>query len=323
MATSRSDDAHDARLARRVGEQRAVRRPLEELAEEGALWEALLAYREAAAPQQAADEEAARIWAGIAQATRPAGDRPPQQQARVHRLPTWGRRALAVAALLLAVVGAVWLLTRGPDAELVAAAETSITQYATGDGSVVTLRPNSQLYRLGEDRYRLEGEAYFVVTKQPEGHRFTVIGGDALVTVLGTRFNVATWGEEATVYLDEGLVMLAGRTTREAKVMEAGQQGVVSEAGVQVAYAPSRGALDWLRGELLFEGQTVRHVLDELEQHFGVRVDVPPELAPERITGRILLDDRDGALRDLGTVLGGRFVQGEDGRYRYEPHAGM
>lgn len=317
MSTPLPDDPRDGRLAGLLGEQRAAGRPLAEASPDDPLWEVLLAYRQSVRPEPVADDVSERIWAGIERSTRRQPDRPPQRRMHMYRLPTWGRRALAVAAALVVLVGALWLLVGGPEAELVAVAEASSVEYVTDDGSLITLRPHSQLYRREAGRYRLDGEAYFAVVAQRAGRTFSVIGGEGRVTVLGTRFNMATWGARTKVYLDEGLVRLTHRGTQAAAVMEAGQQGVVTENGVEVKYATDVRALDWLRGELAFETERVREVLDEIEQHFAVRIEVPQDLAAERITGRILLDDRKQALSDLGTVLGGRFVE-MDGVYRFE-----
>ena len=127
---------------------------------------------------------------------------------------------------------------------------------------------------------------------------------------------MATWGPQTTVYLEEGSVRLAARSAGETALMQPGQQGVVTEQGLRLADVPEAQALDWMRGELVFEGQTVADVLAEVEQHFAIRTVVPPDVSRERVSGRILLDDPQRALDDLGVVLGGRFVEEDEG-YRF------
>ncbi|MEX1054818.1 MAG: FecR domain-containing protein, partial [Rhodothermales bacterium] len=207
-------------------------------------------------------------------------------------------------------------LTR-PDATLVARAGADAMDYTAADGSVVTLRPYSDLYELEDSHYRIEGEAFFVVTKRDRGG-FIVEAGQARVEVLGTRFNLSTWGGETAVYLEEGRIQFAARG--EAVILEPGQLSrftVGGEISQPQEEAPGEH-LDWLNGEIQFEQRPVRLVAAELEQHFGVHITIPGSMQDETLTGRVLLDAREQSLEDLGRAMGGTLVEVRPDYYRFE-----
>ena len=218
----------------------------------------------------------------------------------------------AVAAVLLIV-----FLTR-PQASLIASAGADAVEYTAADGSVVTLRPYSELYKVGESRYRIEGEAFFVVTKR-DGSRFVVEAGQAQVEVLGTRFNLSTWGGETAVYLEEGRIRF--EASGEAVILAPGQWSRVTGGGElmePLAEAPDQH-LDWLNGEMHFEQRPVRLLAAELEQHFGIHLTISGSMQDETLSGRILLDAKEQSLEDLGRVMGGTFVEVRRNFYRFEP----
>lgn len=297
------DDDRDLRLARRLDAGEAA---------DGSdrLHEALGALR----PEAAADAGAAeRMWAGIASRTAPprparAADRAPARGLR--RVPTraW---ALAASVALVAALG-VWLWPSGPT--LVAEAQGEIVRVATEDGSMITLRPNSRLFRLGEERaYRLEGEAQFAVASDPE-RPFTVAADIATVRVLGTQFVVSTWGAQTDVFVEEGRVEVSG--ARSGVVLGAGEAASVTDEVVRTLLEPDpEAATDWLRGEAVFDRVPVARVLDEVGQHFGVAITLPRSAEDQAISGTVPLEDVEQALGEIGRILDGQFVQ-EAGGYR-------
>lgn len=277
------------------------------------LHDALDSVRPASLP--VAPDTSERLWAAIAgeiekdQTADPAQDRAP-----LRLVPRRVVRWAAAAAVLLALGAGLWQLQRAPN--LVAAAEGEIVTWEAPDGSTVTLRPNSRLVRLddGTRAYRLEGEAFFAVASDPD-HPFTVATDRALVRVLGTRFDVSTWGAHTEVFVEEGRVGVRGG---EAEVvLEASEAAVVSAAGIAVVEGASADAfLDWRRGEAVFERAPVRRVVDELAQHFDVVIAMDGRVAQESVSGVIALESAEQALGELGRILGGRFVP-IDGGYRF------
>lgn len=330
------EDDNSRELARRLGELLDQGIPLDQSLEsdpdnrdDAAFVAAMLAFKEAGPgdAEAPAPEATARMWDGIEGRLRtPAVDRRP----RLRRVVPWNalRNPLrnrtgwyALAATLVVLMGFLWYLGRPPAPLVVARAEGASVVYRAPDGSQVTLRPHSRLFEVaageGAMRYRLVGEGYFDVVRDA-GRRFEVEAADGLVTVLGTRFNVSTWGGQAVVFLEEGRVRFAQAGTENTMILEPGERSVLDASGAlhEPEVAGVEAALDWMQGHIIFEQQPLYLVAAELEQHFGVILEVPPSEREESITGRILLSDMEQCLRDLATILGGRYEQTTGGAYR-------
>lgn len=247
-----------------------------------------------------------------------------RRHAVIYALPSAVRWA-AVAAVLVIAVGLGWLILQG-DAEpvLLAEAGDAMMTYQADDGSTITLRPHATLHRevAAETRmrYRLIGEGYFDITHDPE-RTVEVEAEHALVTVLGTRFAVRTWGPGTTVYLDEGSIQLTSQTTNAATRLAPGQRATVGDDGSITPPTATSGApaTDWLRGEMTFEQEPLRDVLAEVAYHYGLTLDAPPAALDATLSGTVVLVERDQTLTDLGLVAGGQFVRVSDQHYRFVP----
>jgi ferric-dicitrate binding protein FerR (iron transport regulator) len=159
------------------------------------------------------------------------------------------------------------------------------------DGSTVVLNEAATLrYAPGEvRRVRLTGEAYFRVTKQPTtSARFEVTTADLTVTVLGTEFNVKAFGDQTTVYLDEGKVQL------ELGPGSGKQLSMVP--GELVAYSKQRGRIldnrtahplestSWLESVARFEDAPLSEVLDAITAIYGIQLNLAPALRAQQET---------------------------------------
>jgi ferric-dicitrate binding protein FerR (iron transport regulator) len=314
-----SSESRDQDLAARIGVLRRQGQSLDasDLTED-AVVRALLRYRDAqdVAPRP---EQSERVWAAIEAETAEAhGTEEKREPATVFAFPSAVRWAVAASVVMAAVVA--WLVLTGTSEPVqVAAATSSIETYTAPDGSTVRLRPHSALYRVetdGERRYQLTGEAFFDVTTRPEP--FIVAAGALRVQVLGTRFTAHTWGQPA-VYLQEGRVQVSTGENGEQVTLQPGQRSALTADGTLAppTAADSASALDWLRQEIAFESEPAASVVAELEQHFGVTIALPNDVARETLSGRIALTTPQQSLSDLGVVLGGRFERVSDGTYRF------
>lgn len=275
------------------------------------------ALRDLQAAHQATpvDERAgARIWASVERQIRAGGDRAALRLLTPMRL-AWSAVSVAAAIVILILVPQ---LVAPADGQLVAQAFASTAEYAGPDGSTVTLRPNSSLYRIDEHTLRLEGDGFFDVSHDPS-RVFSVQTDGGLIEVLGTRFSVATRlcrtppcaSNGTRVYLEEGSVRFS---MGDGRVMLEPGQAVESRAGVIGPVEPGDGRedTDWLRGEVVFDSRAAGVVAAELGWHFGLTLELPEEVWSETVSGTLLLADRDQALEDFELVLGGRFVQSGD-----------
>ncbi len=340
------DDDDDLDLARRIGDG-LERGSLEEdfgKPETGAFPGALLAFKKQTVERSDVPSADAsdRMWARVdadttertARVDADTTERPTRvdadttkQPARLDREPARRphrtRRWVWAAAAALAAAGVIAVLTlNGPEATLVAGADSAVVEFVGPDGSVITLRPHTDLYLLAESdggtTYRIDGEAYFDVTPQSDGV-FAVEAGHGRVEVLGTRFNISTWSAGTIVYLEEGRVRFIHRTTGDEVELLPGEWSRLTDVGslLPPQAEPPDEHLDWLDGEMRFQEQPVRLVAAELEHHFALSLDIPAPVGDETLTGRILLDDQEQSLQDLGQVIGGRFVEVGPNSYRF------
>ena len=266
---------------------------------------------------------AARMWQAISAATKPI-QYTASPKARIFSLNPIVYR-IAIAASLMAAVAISWMLfIKTPAPELLAVANQEVSNYTLADGSTVALRPHSKLYRLTtdgtEDNYLLEGEGFFDVTRN-ENRTFSVVAGNAQVSVLGTEFNVSSWQTAVTVFLQEGRIELKNQRSGQAVILSPGQTGTVDFDQVTLHGQPANSAehLDWLNDEISFFGTPLHEVIKELEFHFAISIEIPQDRAGETISGSIVLEDISFVLDNLSFVMqGGSFVQTGEHSYRFE-----
>lgn len=266
-----------------------------------------------------------RSWSAIQHKLQPSAPRtqsPPRQRPYIPAWSYWAAAAvLVISAFVLLYVN---LLSPGP--ELIAQSQDTISTVTLADGSEVTLRPHTRLYDYGgtnqTHRYKLEGEAFFDVTHDP-ARRFEVETSNARVSVLGTQFDLSSWRHSSRVYLQKGRVSFSSLAdTAQRVVLHPGQSSLLTDQHAPSPPAPANAEeiTDWMRNQLVFHNQPARTVLHELEQHFNLQIAAPDTVLNERLSGRVLLQDRGSSLADVGLVLGGRFEKVGTNRYRFIPN---
>ena len=325
------DNDKDLELARRIGAMLASKQFSSEALKGDPFGQALLKFKKEAGeittPEPVTPEQSDRMWAAIEGAMGPnrTADRPASLGARIFRLsPTFSRIAIAASVLVALVIG-WYVIQQQPSQLLVAEAGAASVTHTLNDGSQITLRPHSRLFemeaRSSAHRYRLEGEALFAVTSNPQ-RTFAVEAGIAEVAVLGTTFSVSTWNDDVTVFLEEGRIALTHIERDEQVILTPGQSGTLTEtAPIAVnESADTDEFLDWLNDELTFKNKAAQDIVDELAFHFNTTIELPPSRAPETLSGFVPLTNVETALTMLEQSMGGgRFTQIGDNAYRFEP----
>ena len=157
-----------------------------------------------------------------------------------------------------------------------------ITSTTLPDGTYVTLNSNSTITYPsrfdGDSReVRLDGEAYFEVTKDAN-HPFKVkTPQKAIIKVYGTQFDVEAYAadKKITATLVEGSIAMAyenKKSTWAEQEILPGQE-IVYTAGqqrVKVAQADVEVATSWKDGKLIFRDTPFEEVLRILSKRFGV-----------------------------------------------------
>lgn len=242
--------------------------------------------------------------------------------AKVWKLPARQRVYWAAAAAIALLAFLSILLLRQPDPQLIAESGSTISLIELVDGSTATLRPNTQLYKvsISESRhsYTLSGEALFDVESIPE-RIFSVNAGAGRVVVTGTKFNLHDRGQSTSVYLLEGEVIFETVDSKESVRLSPGEAAVIDrnkQLTEPFTFEPDE-ITGWTQNRLVFREREAGSIFEELEFHFNIRIEAPAEIRQESLGGSIPLDSVDESLKDLGAVLGGRFVQTEESTYQF------
>ncbi len=248
-----------------------------------------------------------------------------EKPASIHQMPDSSHAriwAIAASVLLIAFMGIFWLINRD-SMQLVGQSGMQMATLNLEDGSEVTLRPNSRLWKKqfsdDEQIYLLDGEAFFDVVSNPE-RRFSVEAGDAVVTVLGTRFIVNNWGDTGSVFLEEGRVRFETRDASSSVELSPGESSRIRDGAVmQPVSGEAEVYTDWLNNLIVLEGQTTAQLFAELEQHYDIRLSAEADIYSDTLGGSIQLNSLNQTLDDLSTVLGGTFRKTGDNQYRFIP----
>lgn len=218
--------------------------------------------------------------------------------------------ATAATVLIAAFIGILWF-TNLEQPKLVAKSGNTIEFVTLEDGSRISLRPNSSLFEIAlsetKRSYKIEGEGFFEVSKDAD-RPFSVQANNGTITVLGTQFNVSTWGNETLVFLEEGSVRLDD-DKNNSLILIPGEKAVISDSDISKAIAANIDeSKDWLNNEIIVNSTPLTQVVAELEHHYGITVSLAQaDNESELISGTIPLSDMRTTFNDLGIILGGTF----------------
>lgn len=155
------------------------------------------------------------------------------------------------------------------------------------DGSFARLAAGSSLREWDVDGARevsLEGKAFFAVARD-ESRPFFVRAAAGEITVLGTRFQVISTGDEMQTLVVEGLVRVAGEGG--SVEVPAGAMATISgDAAPDVQEVEDVLALlDWPEGALLFQATPLSQVVQEVSRYYGRDlVAADPDISRRRVT---------------------------------------
>jgi transmembrane sensor len=222
----------------------------------------------------------------------------------------------AVAATLVAMVGG-YALRAPTTADLVVASKPGMPRALDlPDGSHVALNGDTRIVVDGRDprKVRLDhGEASFEVRHDAD-HPFTLGVGSAVISDLGTRFDVVRDGGETRIAVAEGAVRYerddrtqtlgAGQTLRAADGSAAIALGRVDPAFVS----------GWRTHRLVYDRTPVTMVAADLARSTGLVVSVAPGLRGSAFTGTISTDGAgDEVVTRFATMMDVRATRQADG----------
>ncbi|WP_461491672.1 FecR family protein [Pontibacter sp. HJ8] len=221
------------------------------------------------------------------------------------------RKLVAVAAALVLLTGIAWLIQHFffPYFGLqVVASGDRTTSVVLPDSSKVWLNKGSKLgydpdFDEEEREVRLEGEAFFEVTPDPQ-RPFIVQTEGTQTTALGTSFNLRAYTPEEHVELAvaSGKAIFASADRESEKQVTAGYTATLDGQTKGIAEHPVQGgnAWAWKSGSLVFNAAPMDQVLQDLERYYGIKFQLQnADLASCRFTASFQDTDLDIVLQVL------------------------
>lgn len=250
---------------------------------------------------------------------------------------------VAIAATLVLVIAAALLAPRlsGPDIEasngLYATSVGEQREQTLSDGSVVEINTDSEVQVAYSNNRRLlrlvRGEAHFKVAHDAR-RPFDVYAGTSLIRATGTAFSVHMQGSDVTVTVAEGSVALGTLPIqpKESEIsapaplrvavpmlrqLESGHIARLHENMADVRELDTEDmarALAWRDGLLVFTGEPLSQVIDEVSRYTSVRIEIADaRLRTLPVGGRFKLGDVDAMLDALESSFGIRVVRLDKG----------
>ena len=164
-------------------------------------------------------------------------------------------------------------------------ADSTSTNNELPDGTFISLNQNTTVqydkkFDEEERRVKLSGEAFFDVESETN-RPFVVETQSALITVLGTAFNVKALdeAEAVEVFVEEGLVELANPDRSQFLKLSVGEKGIYIKEANKVMRETEVDAesLYWLNKTLLFRDTELRDVFETLERLYEIAIEVDEE----------------------------------------------
>lgn len=166
-------------------------------------------------------------------------------------------------------------------------------QLVLPDGTRVWLNSASTLtyptsFQGKERIVRLEGEAYFEVTKN-KNSVFKVVSKTQTIEVLGTHFNIKSYKDEksAQTTLAEGKVKISKGSV--FKILKSGQAAINQESSktINVENADLEKNLAWKNNEFIFNGDDLMSIMKEVSRWYNVEVIYDGNINPGKYWGAV------------------------------------
>jgi len=196
----------------------------------------------------------------------------------------WFSRIAAILFIPLAIYFGIHIYTASEKkmawAEINAPSWTR-AQFSLPDGTIGWLNSNSSLKYNGnfntDRRVKLTGEAFFDVFKDKK-RPFIVNTNEVAVTVLGTRFNIASYENEKNVevVLEEGILVFNDKEMNKSYTMKPNDLVVYDKAlkDFSTTEVEPQKYLSWTDGKLVFRNDPLDVIARRLERWYNIDVDV-------------------------------------------------
>ncbi len=192
--------------------------------------------------------------------------------------------------------------------------------YDLPDGSRVFLKKGSRLrvsVSFEENRsVNLRGEGYFDVATDPE-NPFVIHTENALITVLGTSFNVKenSSSGDTEIFVESGKVQVKATKQKEELILTSGQYSKIDRKTIKVEKLMDPNYLSWITREFHFENEKLMNVFQVLENAYQVEIiTTETEIRNKRLTSSYNKQSIDAILKTIGTAFNLK-IEKEKNRY--------
>lgn len=185
------------------------------------------------------------------------------------------------------------------------------------DGTGVWLNAASSIrypvaFTGNERRVAVTGEVYFEVAEDSR-RPFLVTHGNLEVRVLGTHFNLNTYGDEEmlTVTLVEGSIRVTETRSHISTLVKPGEQALLDEGGHLTVDPDAKlgEAIAWKNGLFSFSGTDIHEVMRQLARWYDIDVQYEGGAISKQFYGKIARTaDIGDVLKMLQMTEGARFV---------------
>ncbi len=236
---------------------------------------------------------------------------------------------ITVSILFLALIG-IYLFNRNvPESQLnlISTANKEQKNIQLPDGSIVYLNNSSsieflsqsngstKIFKNKERKVTLIGEAYFSVTKN--SHPFNVTTENAVITVLGTKFDVLSRDKITRVVVKEGNVKVEQKKAVKNVYLSKNQLSTVAQNSEpsQPKNVDSDYFLEWMKGSLVFYRTSLNEIKQEFERFYNIKISLTDDSFKKlTLTGSIRNSSADSSLSMVCLALGLDF-QKQNGSY--------
>ena len=169
-------------------------------------------------------------------------------------------------------------------------------QLILADGSKVWLNAASSLrfpatFTGSERKVELTGEGYFEVVKNAAMPFKVNVAGKGEVEVLGTHFNINSYGNEAAINttLLEGSVRVTGLKTNDSRLITPGQQAqLIANGQINVNnQVDISEVMAWKNGKFIFQDADIQSIMRQIERWYDVEVSFRGNSTNEQFVGTI------------------------------------
>lgn len=125
-----------------------------------------------------------------------------------------------------------------------------------------------------ERSIEVQGEVYLEVASDKQ-KPFKVHTSGQQIEVLGTAFNIRSYGTDVLTTLVEGKIALTNQFSKERVTLKPGQQATVNEGKTVIANVEPNDYTAWKEGVILNREGTLLETCTELERWYGVKFIFP------------------------------------------------